>query len=96
MCAQVAQGTQYIADTVDKLFKMTIQTVLNSSEEVYDMRYTHALLLNSELGLMDGLMPDALSRCPHLFKANTHDPDTPTFSEAIAGPYRVEFLKAMQ
>ena len=60
------------------------------------MRYTHALLFNSELGIMDGLMPDAFSRCPHLFKANTHDPDTPTFFETMAGPYKAEFKKAMQ
>ena len=55
------------------------------------MRYAHALLLNSELGIMDGLMPNALSRCPHLFKANIYDPDTSISSETIAGPYRAKF-----
>ena len=93
---QVEKDTQYTTDTVAKLFKMTIQNILDSSEGVYDMRYAHALLLNSELGIMDGLMPDAFSRCPYLFKANTHDPDTPTFSKAMTGLYRAEFKKAMQ
>ena len=62
-----------------KLFKITIQNVLDSSEGVYDMRYAHVLLLKNELGIMDGLIPDAFSRCPYLLKANTHDLDTPTF-----------------
>ena len=95
LCIQVAKNTQYDTDTVAKLFKITIQNVLSSSEGVYDMRYAHALLLNSELDIMDGLIPDTLSRCPYLFKANTHDPDTLTFSEVMAGPYRAEFKKAM-
>ena len=35
--------------------------------------------------------PDALT-----YLRQTHDQDTPTFSEAMAGPYRAEFKKTMQ
>ena len=51
------------------------------------MRYAHALLMNSEFGIMDGLVPDALSKCPQLFKANTHDPDTSYIYGSYVWPF---------
>ena len=60
------------------------------------MKYAHALLLNCEYGILDGIMPDALTRCPSLLKANKDNPDNPTLSEALSGPYKEEFLKAMK
>ena len=40
---------------------------------------------------------DFFIKNPGLFKAKkTNDPDTPGIFEALSGPYRDEFLKAMQ
>jgi hypothetical protein len=60
-----------------------------------DYRYIVALLtLVDNLGL-DGVHP-AIAQFPAALKAAKKDPDSPSFQEAMTGPYREEFLEAMQ
>jgi hypothetical protein len=60
-----------------------------------EMAYVYALLLDSDFGLMEGMIPQAMGSCPSLMKAHKQDPDLPTLGEAMAGPHRDEFRKAM-
>ena len=62
----------------------------------YDYNHIYALLMDSEYGVMDGLLPDAMARCPQLMKAKGNDPDLPQLHEALMGPHRDEFLEAMR
>jgi len=58
------------------------------------MAYVFSLLLESDYGFMETLLPQ-FNVNPGLLKAAHHDPDLPTFQEAMRGPYAEEFKKAM-
>ena len=65
------------------------------------MAYIYALLLDTEFGVMDGLLPDMIGRCPGLLKASKGggkgaDPDLPILGQALNGSYREEFLQVMR
>ena len=72
-----------------------LHRVLKCLKRETDISYLHALLLDSESGTLDGL-PVNLVQTPSILKAAHKDPDTPTMMEALNGPYREEFLKAMR
>ena len=48
--------------------------------------------MDQEYGVMDALIPNVLECCPQLLKAKKQDPTHPTMYDALAGPYREEFL----
>ena len=66
----------------------------------YNSAYHFALALDPEFGILTDpgmLKPDFFTRNPGLFKAKKgKDSDSPGIVEALSGPYREEFLKAMQ
>jgi hypothetical protein len=59
-----------------------------------DYRYLVALLTSVDTLGLDAVHP-AIIQFPAALKANKKDPDSPTFQEAMSGPYREEFLEAM-
>jgi Reverse transcriptase (RNA-dependent DNA polymerase) len=81
---------------VKALVARTIKSLMVCSSTTHDMRYIHALLLEPEYGMAEGLLGHAIAQNPHLLKAAQNDPDTPNFHQAMGGPYREEFIKAMQ
>ena len=61
-----------------------------------DYRYIHALLLDSNFGLVENMMPHMHMNYPDLCKAKAmYDPDTPNIGEALTGKYSEEFRSAM-
>jgi len=80
------------------LFQHVWQSTVGKNKPVEDYNYLYSLLMDPEFGIMDNLFADVISRCPSLLKASKSksDPDTPSMQEALNGPYRDEFLEAMQ
>jgi hypothetical protein len=62
--------------------------------QVLDMRYALALLTDIDYATLEDV-PTNLSMIPAMFKTTQADPDLPTFREAMNGPQRDEFVKAM-
>jgi hypothetical protein len=61
-----------------------------------DYRYIVALLTPVETLGLEGIHPE-IAQFPSALKASNKDPDLPSFQEAsMMGPYREEFLEAMQ
>jgi hypothetical protein len=60
-----------------------------------DYRYIVALLTSVDTLGLEGVHP-AIAQYPAALKASKKDPDSPTFQEAMTGPYREEFLEAMR
>ena len=55
-------------------------------------RYFHAMLLDKEFGTVENFTMGS----SFAFTARKgNDPDTPTFNEAMSGPHREQFIKAM-
>jgi hypothetical protein len=59
-----------------------------------DFRYLVALLTSVDKLGIDSVHP-AIVQFPAALKANKKDPNSPSFQEAMTGPYREEFLEAM-
>jgi hypothetical protein len=81
------------------IYSTIMASTLTYGQNSYvDHKYLYALLMDPELGVMDNMFPDAISRCPSLLKASKSksDPDLPTMHEALSGPHRAEFLEAMR
>ena len=75
---------------------MAAAFVACSSEREQDYRYALALLSDTGYATMENLPPTTQWLCPQALKASKkHDPDTPTYREAMNGPHREEFEKAM-
>ena len=51
--------------------------------------------MNPEFGLMENLMPQMIGKLSQMLKFSKEDPDTPTLTESMTGPYKAEFMKAM-
>ena len=81
---------------VRALFNLTVKTMMNSSTPDHDYNRLYAMLMDPALGCMDNLIPTVLAQCPQLLKAGKADPDLPTLREAMNGPHRDEFIKAMK
>jgi hypothetical protein len=64
---------------VQALVNRTIKSLLTCSSTTHGMQYIHALLLDPQFGLLEGLLPHALAQHLHLLKAAQNDPDTPNF-----------------
>lgn len=61
-----------------------------------DIRYILALLTDADHGTLEGLPPWIMGEYSSAMKASkAHDPDTPTYHEALSGPHRQEFQEAM-
>ncbi len=60
-----------------------------------DYALVHALLMDPEYGVMNNLMPHAISQIPQLLTGSKTDPDYPSLHEALAGPQHDEFINAM-
>jgi hypothetical protein len=60
-----------------------------------DYRYIVALLTSVDTLGLEGVHP-AIAQFPAALKASKKDPDSPSFQEAMTGPYREEFLEAMR
>jgi hypothetical protein len=60
-----------------------------------DYRYIVALLTSVDTLGLEAVHP-AIAQFPSALKAATKDPDSPSFQEAMTGPYREEFLEAMR
>lgn len=60
-----------------------------------DYRYLLALLTDVDTGGLDGLHPGIIQFPSALKASRTHDPDTPTYTEAMNGMHREEFMEAM-
>jgi hypothetical protein len=85
---------QYAA--VAKWSGRMIKAYLASSFAQHDYNYIYALLMDTEYGLMENLMPNVMAASPCLLKASATDPDLPTVRQALAGPHKEEFLTAMR
>ena len=74
-----------------------LQATANPTQ--FNSNYLYALALDPSLGIVTDpsvFSPDFLNKNPRLFKAKKgNDPDTPGMMEALSGPFRDEFLKAM-
>ena len=81
---------------VKTLFATVVQNLVSSKESNYDFNYLYALLLDPDLGLMDNMDHQLSSIVPKLLKTKGNDPDLPNFQQAMSGPYKQEFLDAMQ
>ncbi len=89
-----AQGSGYKA-VVDLCGRLAKGLFVQRRPEL-DYRYLFALLTCPDSGLLDGMHP-MMGQFPSAFKASkTRDPDTPNFGEAMAGPYKDEYIKAME
>ena len=44
---------------------------------------------------MENLMPQMMGKIYQMLNLSEGDPDTPTFTEAIKGPYKAEFMQAV-
>lgn len=73
-----------------------VLTASRLTRQTYDYNYLYALLMDPDYGVVDGMVPDVMQRCPQLFKSKIKDPDLPLLHEALAGPHRDEFLEAMR
>ena len=62
---------------------------------IRDYSLVNAYLTDSEFGIVDAMMPHMQHQFNHLFKANKSDPDSPNIGEALRGPHREEFIRAM-
>jgi hypothetical protein len=60
-----------------------------------DYRYIVALLTSVDTLGLEGVHP-AIAQFPAALKASKKDPDSPSFQEAMTGPYREQFLEAMR
>jgi hypothetical protein len=60
-----------------------------------DYRYIVALLTSVDTLGLEGVHP-TIAQFPAALKASKKDPDSPSFQEAMTGPYRDEFLEAMR
>jgi hypothetical protein len=60
-----------------------------------DYRYIVALLTSVDTLGLEGVHP-GIAQFPAALKASKKDPDSPSFQEAMTGPYREEFLEAMR
>jgi hypothetical protein len=65
-----------------------------TTQSDYD-RYIVALLTSVDTLGLEGVHP-AIAQFPAALKASKKDPDSPSFQEAMTGPYREEFLEAMR
>ena len=65
----------------------------------FNAHYAYALAIDPNSGIIHDtnvLQPDFMMRNPGMFKAGKKDADTPGIMEALSGPYRDEFMDAMQ
>ena len=90
------KGAQHPVATVATVVAQVAMSLFKYSSQAYDYNYIYALLMNPEHGMMDGFVPDVMTRCPQLMKAKNSNPDTPMLHEALAGPHRDLFLEAMR
>jgi hypothetical protein len=60
-----------------------------------DYQYLVALLTSVDTLGLEAVHP-AIAQFPSALKASKADPDSPSFQEAMTGPYREEFLEAMR
>ena len=77
---------------------MAIRMSRTLQNEPGDYTYLMALLLDVTSGTMETVSPDVLGRVMHCmtgFKSKQYDSNAPTFTEAMRGMYREDFLEAM-
>ena len=60
-----------------------------------DLQYIHDLLMYPDFVLMDNLMPQIMGKLSQIIKLSNGDPDTPTLTETMTGPYKDYFMQAM-
>ena len=62
-----------------------------------DIQYIHALIMDPEFGLMDNIMPQMMLNLSQILnlKLSKGDPGTPTLTDAVRGPYKAQFIQAM-
>ena len=79
------------------MVKAVVKKVVKSlGTQKNDIAYIHAVLLDQEHGVLDSLLPQVMERYHSIFVAKGRDPDLPMVQQAMAGPYREEFLEAMR
>jgi hypothetical protein len=87
---------QHQSAAVAKWSGRMIKAYLASSFAQHDYNYIYALLMDTEYGLMENLMPNVMAASPCLLKASSTDPDLPTVRQALTGRHKEEFLAAMR
>ena len=81
-------------DTVAKTARNTM--IRKFQNQPTNLNYICALLLDSDSGMIDAMMPHVINECGHLFKAKRSDPDTPNIREALSGEHAEHFMEAMK
>ena len=65
---------------------------LQLSRDNQDKRYIHAFLMDPDFVLMENIMPRTIGKLSQILKLSKGDPDTPTLTEAMKGPYKAYFM----
>ena len=71
----------------------TVQLFLDLQHPYLPLAYYNMINTDSNSGILDKFEPHMFSEC-HKVSTN-NDPDSPSFKEAMQGPYQEEFLNAM-
>ena len=59
------------------------------------LQYTYDLIMYPEVGLVENLMPQMISKIYQMLKLSNGDTATPTLTEAMTGPYKAEVITDM-
>ena len=59
------------------------------------LQYINAFIMEPEFVLMDNIMHRMMGKLSQILKLYKGDPSTPTFSKAMTGPYKDEFIQDM-
>jgi hypothetical protein len=87
-------GTSGMEQAHQLLFSLTKKAV-NSALGLQDNSLIFAHLTDPEFGLVDVMIPHLQHQVQQMFKANKSDPDSPNYSQAMAGPHAEAFSEAM-
>ena len=93
-----AHGYAQVSSYISSLIKHCFSVKMTKTQR--EQNYLYVLALDPINGVADTSLfpPDYFTRAPYLFKSKKkgNDPDSPGIMEALTGPYRTEFLQAMQ
>ena len=60
-----------------------------------DIQYIHALLMDPEFGFMENIMHQMVGKLSKMLNMSKRKNDIPTLTESMKGPYKAEFMHAI-
>ena len=83
--------------TIKKYLGIMYKALTKHEGQSSELQSVITLVIDPDYGVLDDLPMHVFTNSPQFFKAGKkHDPDTPTIKEALGGPHRREFIKAMK